>query len=504
MAFTLGPFDSVTTEVRDGGLVGPFESSTTLTPIGRLGPYGVTTTISVRPFKLPRFYVGDDGPTSSVYTTDGGMTFDGSAPRSFVLDGETVEDLAIHIIVGEGGMTFGGTAEASETDVLRYEFIGLGGVVLSGTATNTFDFVQFVGSGGMTVSGFAIDVGVFPYANNVMAASLPAMTASMSLINVDNRIAATLPKISSELTGYQTGVGTMTVTLPTVSAEMVLGQNGIAADLPAMSVEMTGTTGAIGSMDVTMPRVSVFMSGDPTVVGRMTVRLPRLQQEHTAMLGVVGSMTVQLPRVRSAATGQPGIAGHLDAHLQAMTSALAGAQQIVAAMEVALPRLHALASNDLAGAFVEALCVNTASTALSKYVEFPFNSMCEFAGMYLAAGADGLFRIDVGDDDEGENIVATIKTGKLDFKDERIKRITDFYVGLRADSDMVLRVTADEGDTVEYELQTFDVSRLKQRRVITAKGVRGKYWQFELENTDGCDFDFDSMDIAAVPTARRI
>jgi hypothetical protein len=93
-------------------------------------------------------------------------------------------------------------------------------------------------------------------------------------------------------------------------------------------------------------------------------------------------------------------------------------------------------------------------------------------------------------------------TGQLHFNSEMQKRVSDFYLAMRSKGDVTLRVTTDEMEPYEYVVDPLDIERLNQRRSWIGKGARGKYWQFELECSD--DFDYDTMNIAAVETGRRL
>ena len=147
---------------------------------------------------------------------------------------------------------------------------------------------------------------------------------------------------------------------------------------------------------------------------------------------------------------------------------------------------------------------NLATNSAVLYEQYPYNSFAEFGGKYLAAGPDGLFQIDVGDTDTSAPIVASIKTGQTSFGSEFQKHLTSFYAGMRSAGDVAVRVFVDERDPIEYVLSPLDIATLKQRRSIMGKGMRGKYWAFEIENTGGCDFDLDTMNVGAVVSARRI
>jgi hypothetical protein len=149
------------------------------------------------------------------------------------------------------------------------------------------------------------------------------------------------------------------------------------------------------------------------------------------------------------------------------------------------------------------MITNTVTGAVSVYEGLAPNSMCELNGQFFVMTSTGVQALDA-DNDNGTQIDARIKFGVTNLGIAQQKRISDFYAGMRASGDMTLRIYTDENAPNEYTLSPNGVPTLKQRRVTTGKGVRGKYWQFELENTNGCAFDFDSFDIAVAETDRRI
>ncbi len=145
---------------------------------------------------------------------------------------------------------------------------------------------------------------------------------------------------------------------------------------------------------------------------------------------------------------------------------------------------------------------NTHTNTVTTFGGYAFNSMVAFQGLYLGAGDDGLFQLD--DDASVEMPVANVATGDLHFNSEMQKRISDFFISMRADGDITLRVYVDESLAYEYLLSPLDIETIKQRRSLIGKGLKGKYWRFELENSGGDHFEFDAFNVAAVLLGRRL
>lgn len=148
--------------------------------------------------------------------------------------------------------------------------------------------------------------------------------------------------------------------------------------------------------------------------------------------------------------------------------------------------------------------MNTQTTAVTTFDNYEYNSFAKFGGRYLAAGPSGLHIVDLGDKDLAANINAAFKTGQIDFGSPQLKRMSDFYVAMRSAGDISINVSTDETGAYDYLIEPFGVETLKQRRVLIGKGMRGRYWQFELSNVGGGDFDFDAYSALVADTSRRV
>lgn len=148
-----------------------------------------------------------------------------------------------------------------------------------------------------------------------------------------------------------------------------------------------------------------------------------------------------------------------------------------------------------------ALVMNTENGALSEYYNYGFNSFALFNGVYLGAGPDGIFQL-YGDDDEGMNIKAKVKTPLLDYGDSHQKRGNDVYVGIDTTGEISVSVYTE--DAIENECapvaagQTgFNVLKFK-----TGKGVKGQYYSVLIKNNHGDDFILDKISMVAQSISR--
>ena len=146
---------------------------------------------------------------------------------------------------------------------------------------------------------------------------------------------------------------------------------------------------------------------------------------------------------------------------------------------------------------------NDGAMAVSTFDNFPFNSFACVGGVRLGASSAGVFEL-TGETDNGVPIDAIGTLGISDFGLSFIKGMERVYIGYRSFGDMLLRVTTDERATFDYPLAARVNPGIQSARVPIGKGLRGRYWQFDLLNVDGCDFDLDMLEVMPAECDRRI
>ncbi len=103
----------------------------------------------------------------------------------------------------------------------------------------------------------------------------------------------------------------------------------------------------------------------------------------------------------------------------------------------------------------EAWVMNAETHAAWKYTNFPFNSFAFLGGKYLAATDAGLYEL-VGDDDNGTEIEAVVKTGLMNFGASLKKSIPRAYFGYSSNGALLFKTIAtDSGKKIVrwYELK---------------------------------------------------
>lgn len=144
--------------------------------------------------------------------------------------------------------------------------------------------------------------------------------------------------------------------------------------------------------------------------------------------------------------------------------------------------------------------------AASEYRNYPFNGFVNFAGKYYGTADDGFYLLE-GEDDQGDPIEAWIKTALMDFGTGKLKKVPDVYVGFIGGNKMVLRViTTNAGVQTEHHYTTTVPAgdAMHNGRIEVGRGLESRYWQFQLCNVDGAEFELDDIVWRPVMLDRRI
>lgn len=151
------------------------------------------------------------------------------------------------------------------------------------------------------------------------------------------------------------------------------------------------------------------------------------------------------------------------------------------------------------GGSITTWAMNTRTAAVTEYSNYAFNSFARVGGKYLGASSDGLYEL-LGDDDDGTDIVAQIKSGFAQWAGTRFTMFKGAYLGVRGEGDFILRLTTGEGQTYNYAVSTRD---MRSTKVHMGKGLRARYFAFELIST-GQDFDLESIEFVPLVAQRRV
>lgn len=143
---------------------------------------------------------------------------------------------------------------------------------------------------------------------------------------------------------------------------------------------------------------------------------------------------------------------------------------------------------------------------VSEYRGFDFNSFACIGGRYFAAGDEGLYTLGA-DSDDGAPIDAHVRSMMLDFGSTRQKRVVAAYLGYTAEGNVVLKVrSVDDGRLTEhwYRAQEVTADAPREGYKPLGRGMKSRYWQFELANVDGADFELDKLELYPLQLGRRV
>lgn len=140
--------------------------------------------------------------------------------------------------------------------------------------------------------------------------------------------------------------------------------------------------------------------------------------------------------------------------------------------------------------------VNYLTGALTTYQDFDFLGFTHHEGQAFGWRKDGLYRLGV---ENQETMNLLVDFGASDYAEARLKRAATGFVGVRADGECYLRITADDEVERVYKL----IGNGNQKRAKLAKGVESRYWNLRLELTDATYAGVDNIELEVGVTQRR-
>jgi hypothetical protein len=137
-----------------------------------------------------------------------------------------------------------------------------------------------------------------------------------------------------------------------------------------------------------------------------------------------------------------------------------------------------------------------------QYCNYDFNSHCMLDGIDLVAGPSGVFSLG-GDNDNGTEISAKFRTLLSDFGSSILKRVRRLLLGMEATGDMTVTLENDQENPRSYTIDNSNYDRTGSCDVFIGRNGLGRYWSFEFENVDGCDFRIDKIEASIYLVNRR-
>jgi hypothetical protein len=142
------------------------------------------------------------------------------------------------------------------------------------------------------------------------------------------------------------------------------------------------------------------------------------------------------------------------------------------------------------------------ATPTTMYENYAFNSFATIDGRLYGVKADGLYLLE-GDTDAGASIHASMSFGASTFGTDMLKRLEAAYIGVSSTGTMYLKVLLNGGESYTYAARRSD-DYMAVQRVDVGRGIRASYMAFELYNSNGADFELNTVSFHAAKLTRRI
>ena len=148
-----------------------------------------------------------------------------------------------------------------------------------------------------------------------------------------------------------------------------------------------------------------------------------------------------------------------------------------------------------------AWAINTRTSAVTEYQDFVFDSFAQVGRKVVAGDATGLYELD-GETDAGSTVVADILSGFMQVGGSRFTAFKAAYLGLSSKSgQFILKLITGDDQTYVYAVTA---QNMRTTRVNLGKGLKSRYFRFELINADGKDFSMNAIEFIPLVMQRRI
>lgn len=151
---------------------------------------------------------------------------------------------------------------------------------------------------------------------------------------------------------------------------------------------------------------------------------------------------------------------------------------------------------DVDGVEYQAWVMNTDTTGVTRYSNYSYNSLVSYNNSIYALNEAGLYKQE-GTTDNGTAIPASVKTGELDWGTSANKNCPRAYIYTDSDGELLLRVYSIRRGNIKITDYTIPIksgeTTLRSKRL--GGGIKGTWWQFELQNVNGSDFKMDGGEV---------
>lgn len=281
--------------------------------------------------------------------------------------------------------------------------------------------------------------------------------------------------------------------------------------LPILTISATAEQSTVIAGDCTLPVLTISSLTGYQTDSELEVNLPAPTASASSLTGEIYQGDIDVPLFTISATllsggisqgvatipiftfvGKTINTGTVSQSVPVLTISAYAHGPLLHTLDESLPLLQIVANLVQQSTAFRCYVLNTENSAITEYDNFPFNSFCTFKGKHLAAGANGITLLE-GSKDNSTDISAYLNVGTNDFDLPNIKKITDAYLSMKGDGSYYLTVTSDDGSPHSYLLTATTGDRIRNLKTHVGKGKKGRFFELELSNIAGADFELYDM-----------
>ena len=381
-------------------------------------------------------------------------------------------------------------------------------------ASRGHGIVGEVGTGAATLQGVQVTSADHPHAvgvgelGQVLAFGAQAVKISIGRLTLTGRYVVRGTGREAERTGFWG-------TTPALTMEGRGGGQWRLVGRPAV-LRIEGVVPGVLRGEMPLPRPSLSARGLVGSIGGGALRL-------AGRLGLIGrgggggAMTLS-GRCKVEAAGATGAAGKATLHFVGRYVLVAeGRARQATVWSLSAPSLQPAPSGqawlvapaltlvasggEIVEASYEAYTINMSTGAVTRYTDFAFDNVLRFGNRFFGVRADGVYEL-AGDTDNGEPIIAQVRTFGTDFEQTNAKRIVYAYIVGDIGPDLAVGVKPNMSPEYSYPTEWVPSPGVQTSRVKTGRGLRGTYYQFSMTNQDGRPFEIHRLEAVSYTTSR--
>lgn len=323
----------------------------------------------------------------------------------------------------------------------------------------------------------------------------PSVTATLSSTAISGSISISLSYLEDRpwpFSGQQSSWE--------LNAEQFVYAPGLSLSLPILTFQGSGRLEPRGFLSLALPALRFSGTIPDTFTGSLAFSLPALKSLFSSRVNETGTLTLSIPALRFLGKTERGAIGTLNLTLPMLrlsTSSLLSAEGTLSII-IPMIKLGLLSLPDSYSAMV----MNIKNNALTLYSNYNFNSFCRFNGINLGATKTGIFNLDSGDTDNGDQIAWNFRTPYLDLSQKVKKRITQAWFSYKSDGDIIVSIIQPNGEFYEYSLDGIDITE-SEGRAVFGKGIKSKYVALDVKNVEGSNITLDTMKLQFMKTTKE-